>query len=176
MNEMEDRFEIDLSNPAELAAKAPELRRLYEEKIQERKMLDEQIELLRRLVIAATGIVRAATPTQHENPEPPPARVARRRRAAPAQERAVAGLKAFWEKTGSAAGPTSLYKFMTASGMDVPKSANLLGVNLWDAWQAGRIMKAPNGVYRPLDGTGRTECDQPLTDYYHAAELGFPAP
>jgi hypothetical protein len=172
---MEDHFKIDLSNPSEVAAKMPELRRLYEAKIQERNMLDEQIELLRRLVVGATGIVRAATLTR-EDEQKPPAREIRRRRAAPAQDRAIGALKALWAKTGSAAGPTSLYKFMIANGMDAPKDANVLGANLYDAWEAGRIMKAPNGVYRPLDGTGKTESDQPLTDYYYAAELGFPVP
>ncbi len=72
--------------------------------------------------------------------------------------------------------PKSLYKFMVTSGLDAPKDANVLGANLWDAWKAGRIMRAPNGVYTPLDGTGRTEWDRPLTDYYYAAELGLPAP
>jgi hypothetical protein len=39
--------------------------------------------------------------------------------------------------------------------MDRPKDAALLGTNLWDARQAGRIMRAPNGVYTPLDGSGQ---------------------
>jgi hypothetical protein len=37
-------------------------------------------------------------------------------------------------------------------------------------------MRAPNGVYTPLDGSGKTEWDRPLTDYYYAAEQGFPIP
>jgi hypothetical protein len=35
---------------------------------------------------------------------------------------------------------------------------------------------SPNGVYTPLDGTGRSEWDRPLTDYYYAGEMGFPVP
>ena len=66
-------------------------------------------------------------------------------------------------------GPTSLHKFMLANDMDAPKDANTLGSNLWQAWKAARIMKAPNGVYTPLDGSGRTEWDRPLTDYDWAA-------
>jgi hypothetical protein len=65
---------------------------------------------------------------------------------------------------------------MVERGMEVPKDAGVLGTNLWDAWKAGRIMKAPNGVYTPLDGSGNTEWDRPLTDYYYAAEQGFPIP
>jgi hypothetical protein len=77
---------------------------------------------------------------------------------------------------GTAVGPTSLYKFMVERGLEVPKDAGLLGTNLWDAWKAGRIMRAPNGVYTPLDGSGNSEWDRPLTDYYYAAEQGFPIP
>jgi hypothetical protein len=28
----------------------------------------------------------------------------------------------------------------------------------------------------PLDGSGKTEIGRPLTDYYYAAEQGFPVP
>lgn len=168
---MSSDFNIDLSNPAEVAAKMPELRRLYEQKLQEQAALNEQVELLRRLVGGVVGILWDAARGTKEGHEGPSAG-GRRRRAAPAQDRAVRAL----EEAGTAMGPTSLYKFMVAKGMDAPKGANLLGVNLWDAWKAGRIMKAPNGVYTPLDGTGRTEWDRPLTDYYYAAELGMPVP
>lgn len=77
---------------------------------------------------------------------------------------------------GTAVGPTSLYKYMVQHGLDAPKNPTVLGTNLWDAWRAGRIQRAPNGVYLPLDGTGRTEVDYPLTDYYYAAEQGLPVP
>jgi hypothetical protein len=42
--------------------------------------------------------------------------------------------------------------------------------------EAGRIMKAPNGVYTPLDGSSKTEHDHPLTDCYFASEQGLPVP
>ena len=77
---------------------------------------------------------------------------------------------------GTAVGPTSLYKYMVERGMPVPKDATVLGTNLWDAWRAGRIRRATNGVYLPLDDTGATEVDYPLTDYYYAAEQGLPVP
>ena len=60
--------------------------------------------------------------------------------------------------------------------MNTPKNIGALGTNLYDAWRAGRIMRATNGVYIPLDGSGKTEVDRPLTDYYYAAEQGFPVP
>lgn len=171
---MKSLLEIDISNPGQVAAKLPELRRLYEEKVKERTLLDQQIELLRRLIGGTVSTVHAASRGQENMPEePPPSRSTRRRRVAPAQERAVRALKA---AGGFAMGPTSLYKFMIENDMEAPKSANALSANLWDAWKAGRIMKAPNGVYTPLDGTGRTEWDRPLADYYYAAELGLPVP
>jgi len=166
-----DDLRIDLSDPEDVATKMPELRCLYEEKLQEQKALNEQVELLRRLVGGAVGILWDASQVPAAAQVESSTQV-RRRRAAPAQERAVRAL----QEAGTAMGPTSLYKFMLAKGVDVPKDANVLGANLWDAWKAGRIMRAPNGVYTPLDGTGRTEWDRPLTDYYYAAEQGFPCP
>jgi hypothetical protein len=151
---------LNLSDPAQVAKKLPELRRLYDEKLQERQRLDEEISLLTRLIGSAAAVGRGGAKP-------------RRRRVAPAQERAVRALKA---AGGMAMSPKSLYKFMVANDLDAPKDASLLGVNLYDAWQAGRVMKAPNGVYTPLDGTGRTEWDRPLTDYFYAAELGLPVP
>jgi hypothetical protein len=168
-------FNVDLSNPEEVAAKMPQLLRLYEEKLREQKTLNEQVELLRRLVGHASGISRGriqASTQGHDEPSDPP----RRRRVAPAQDRAVDALKQASDALGgTAVGPTSLYKFMVEQGMEV-KDASVLGTNLWDAWKAGRIMRAPNGVYTPLDGSGKTEWDRPLTDYYFAAEQGFPIP
>lgn len=145
----------------------PEIRCLYEQKLQERQQLDEQIELLARLIGSAAGVYRLP------GAGAPVATKPRRRRAAPAQERAVRALEA---GGGLGMSPSSLYKFMRANDLDAPKDVNVLNANLYDAWKAGRVMKAPNGVYTPLDGTGRTEWDRPLTDYYYAAEFGFPSP
>ncbi len=169
-------FKVDLSNPEEVAAKMPQLLALYEEKLREQKTLNEQVELLRRLVGHASGVSRGriqASGQSHDGPSEQP----RRRRAAPAQDRAVQALEqAANALGGTAVGPTSLYKFMIERGMEAPKDAGVLGTNLWDAWKAGRIMRAPNGVYTPLDGSGKTEWDRPLTDYHYAAEQGFPIP
>jgi hypothetical protein len=169
-------FKVDLSNPEEVAAKMPQLLALYEEKLREQKTLNEQLELLRRLVGHASAVsrgrIRGSEQGHDESPKQP-----RRRRAAPAQDRAVRALEqASQALGGTAVGPTSLYKFMVERGMKVPKDAGALGTNLWDAWKAGRIMRAPNGVYTPLNGSGHTEWDRPLTDYYYAAEQGFPIP
>jgi hypothetical protein len=60
--------------------------------------------------------------------------------------------------------------------MEVPKDAGVLGTNLSEAWRAGRIMRATNGVYTPANGSGNTEWDRPLADHYYAAEQGFSIP
>lgn len=168
-------YNVDLSNPEEVAAKMPQLLALYEEKLREQKTLNEQVEFLRRLVGHASAMSRGRLqPSEQAQDEPPPQ--PRRRRTAPAQDRAVQALEqASSALGGTAVGPTSLYKFMIEHGIEV-KDARVLGANLWDAWKAGRIMRAPNGVYTPLDGSGTTEWDRPLTDYYYAAEQGFPVP
>lgn len=154
----------------------PELQALYEQKLREQQTLNEQVELLRRLVGQATtisrGLLQAGQPGHERAVEQP-----RRRRAAPAQDRAVQALQqASKALGGTAVGPTSLYKYMVEHGMEVPKNPAALGTSLWDAWKAGRIMRAPNGVYTPLDGSGQAEWDRPLADYYYAAEQGFPIP
>jgi hypothetical protein len=169
-------FDIDWSDPSAIAAKLHELEQLYEQKLAEQQALNAQLEYLRRLLAHASGVSRGRI-----QPSPAVSHQAldqnRRRRAAPAQDRAVQALEqASAELGGSALGPTSLYKYMREKGLDAPKDAGLLGTNLHDAWRAGRIMRAPNGVYTPLDGTGRSEWDRPLTDYYYAAEMGFPVP
>jgi hypothetical protein len=167
-----DDLNIDLSNPEEVAAKMPQLQRLYEEKLQEQKQLNQQVELLRRLVGHPAGLSRRSVRATADRPAPPA-----RRRVAPAQDRAVAALeRAYDELGGTAMGPTSLFKFMEERGMETPNNPATLGTNLYDAWKAGHIRRATNGVYVPLDGSGETDLDRPLTDYYYAAEQGFPTP
>lgn len=164
---------IDLSNPEEVAAKMPQLQRLYEEKLQEQKQLNQYVELLRRVVGHPAGLSRRSVgSTATDRPAQP-----LRRRVAPGQTRAVVALeRAYDELGGTAMGPTSLFKFMQERGMETPNNAATLGTNLYDAWKAGRIRRATNGVYVPLDGSGETDVDRPLTDYYYAAEQGFPTP
>ncbi len=69
-------------------------------------------------------------------------------------------------------GPASLFRFMEAQGMDRPKSVAALNAILWAAAKAGRVVKAPNGVYAPPG----FPTDRPLTDYDEAARKGFPVP
>jgi hypothetical protein len=167
---------VDLSNPEQVAAKMPQLLALYEQKLREQATLNEQVEFLRRLVGHASAVSRAPVQAIKDGPDGRSAQPLRRR-SAPAQERAVQALtRASSELGGTGVGPTSLFKFMLERRMKAPKDAGLLGTNLWDAWKSGRIMRAPNGVYTPLDGSGKTEWDRPLTDYYYAAEQGFPIP
>lgn len=160
-----DRFPINVLDPKDVAAKMPAMKELLDAKRQELEALAEQVAFLERIV----------------GTEPRPAKrsgiamvsgggrvVAHGSKAAPAQDRAVHAL----EKVGRPMGPTSLYEYMVAEGMDVPDNPNTLGANLWAAARAGRIVKAPNGVYALL---GAPE-GQPLTDYDAAAANGFPVP
>lgn len=78
--------------------------------------------------------------------------------------------------TGTAVGAGSLHRFMTEHGIEVPRNPGALEAILRRAWTGGLIMRATNGVYIPLDGSGRTEVGQPLTDYYYAKEQGLPGP
>jgi hypothetical protein len=164
-------FNIDLANPAEIQERMPELKQFYAEQRAALKTLEGQVELLRRLVGDKPQTASTSTGTTRTRTK----KTARTKRAgfkAPGQDRAVKAL----EHAGRPMGPTTLYKYMLANGLDAPKDANALGSNLWSAWKAGRIMKASNGVYQPLDGSGATTIDGPLTDYDFAAEQGFPAP
>lgn len=166
-------FQIDLENPAEIRAKMPDIRRLYDEKRTALEGLTAQVELLGRLVgeqqPPPSQTPTAGAPTTSS---PKPAKASKAGQYAPGQDRAVKAL----EHANRPMGPTSLFKYMEANGMDLPKNPNALGSNLWSAWKAGRIMRAPNGVYTPLDGSGRTEWDRPLTDYDYAASQGMPTP
>ena len=166
-------FRFDISDPQTVAAHLGELRSTLATKIGERDRLSTDIQQLQELIRVGEGLsrrgVRASATRVSNQP--------RRRRAAPAQDRAVRALgEASADLAGTAVGPTSLYKYMVERGMPVPKDAAVLGTNLWDAWRAGRIRRATNGVYLPLDHTGTTEVDYPLTDYYYAAEQGLPVP
>jgi hypothetical protein len=76
--------------------------------------------------------------------------------------------------SGTAVGASSLHRLMTERGMEVPKNPGVLEAILRRAWTGGLIMRATNGVYTPLDGSGRTEWGRPLSDYYVAADHGFP--
>jgi len=161
-----DRFPVNVLDPKDVEAKMPQLRELLATKRQEQKALNEQVALLERIVGPD-----AAAPAQRKlsGAEVLAAGMLKARKAAPAQDRAVQAL----ERAGRPMGPTSLYKFMLAEGGDnMPIDANTLGSNLWAAAKAGRIVKAPNGVYAPLG----FPTDRPLTDYDFAGENGFPVP
>jgi hypothetical protein len=165
-------FRFDTSDPHEVASHLPELRAALAAKQAGRDQLSEDIRHLEELILIGEGLSRRSGRSSVARSERP-----RRRRASPAQDRAVDALEqASAALAGTAVGPTSLYKYMVDHGLDAPKDATVLGTNLWDAWRAGRIRRAPNGVYLPLDNTGRTEVDYPLTDYYYAVEQGLPGP
>jgi hypothetical protein len=172
-----DRFALNVLDPQDVEAKMPQLRELLDAKRQELEALSAQVAFLARVVGPTDAQTEqpspAATPVEIV---PHPARAVsgagltlRTGRVAPAQDRAVQAL----ERAGRPMGPTSLYKFMLAEGGDdLPGDANTLGSNLYAAAKAGRIVKAPNGVYAPLG----FPADRPLTDYDFAGENGFPVP
>lgn len=165
-------FRLDTSDPHGLASHLPQLRTAVAAKRAEREQVNEDIRHLEELILIGEGLSRRSGRSSIARSEQP-----RRRRASPAQDRAVDALEqASAALAGTAVGPTSLYRYMVEHGLDAPKDATVLGTNLWDAWRAGRIRRAPNGVYLPLDNTGQTEVDHPLTDYYYAVEQGLPGP
>lgn len=165
---MPETFNVDLANPVEIQAKMPEIKQFYAERREALKALEGQVELLRRIIGEKPSPGASSTPARSRPKK------ARQKRGmnAPGQDRAVKAL----EHANRPMGPTTLFKYMGINGLDAPKDANALGSNLWSAWKAGRIMKASNGVYQPLDGSGKTTIDGPLTDYDFAAEQGFPTP
>ena len=165
-------FRFDTSDPHEVASHLPKLRAALAAKQAERDRVNEDIRRLEEHILIGEGLSRRSGRSSVARSERP-----RRRRASPAQDRAVDALEQASDAlAGTAVGPTSLYKYMVDHRLDAPKDATVLGTNLWDAWRAGRIMRAPNGVYLPLDNTGRTEVDYPLTDYYYAVEQGLSGP
>lgn len=164
------QFSFDMNDLRAIRAHLPQLRKQLSEMLKERERLSADIQQLQDLIAVSQGVSRRSGKAA---PSPQP----RRRRAAPSQDRAVQALEqASAALAGTAVGPTSLYNYMIKNGLDAPKDATVLGTNLWDAWQAGRIRRAPNGVYLPLDASGKTEVDYPLTDYYYASEQGLPVP
>ena len=166
-------FGFDTTDQLAVAANLQELRAAVTAKLAERDQLSAEIQQLQELIQFGEGLSRRGgrASAMHTSSRP------RRRRAAPAQDRAVEALaQASKALVSTAVGPTSLYKYMVKHGMEAPKDATVLGTNLWDAWRAGRIRRATNGVYLPLDHTGATQVDHPLTDYYYAAEQGLPLP
>jgi hypothetical protein len=165
-------FAFDTGDPHAIAAHLPELRRTLAAKVRERDQVAEEIHRLQHLIRVGGALSRRGGTVSVESSGRP-----RRRRASPAQDRAVKALEqASAALAGTAVGPTSLHKYMLEQGLDAPKDATALGTNLWDAWRAGRIRRAPNGVYLPLDESGVTDVDYPVTDYYYAAERGLPVP
>jgi hypothetical protein len=165
-------FDAYIGDLRGLSSHLLELRAALSAKQAERDQINEEIRRLEELILTAEGVSRRNGRTSTTRSDQP-----RRRRASPAQDRAVEALKrASAALAGTAVGPTSLHKYMLENGLEAPKDATALGTNLWDAWRAGRIRRAPNSVYLPLDNTGRTEVDYPLTDYYYAIEQGMSGP
>lgn len=168
-----DRVPVNLADPKDIRAKMPEIKRILAAARQELDALKEQVEVLTRIVgepaasaqVAVSGGGAGVVPTAQGRKAP---KRPRPQKAAPSQERALRAL----EKAGRPMGPASLFRFMEAEGMDRPQSVTALNAVLWAASKAGRIVKAPNGVYAPPG----FPTDRPLTDYDAAAANGMPVP
>ena len=166
-------FAFDTSDPQVVGAHLAELRSALAAKLGERDQLSVEIQQLQDLIRVGEGLSRrggriAASPGLRQQ---------RRRREAPAQDRAVRALEqASADRRELRSAPPRFTSTWSSAACLSPKDPTVLGTDLWDAWRAGRIRRATNGVYLPLDHTGATEVDYPLTDYYYAAEQGLPVP
>jgi hypothetical protein len=154
-----DQIKVNVADPKDIEAKMPQVRALLEKKRAELEELQAQVKVLDRIV----GKEPASAAANGQAPK------ASRKTVAPSQERAIRAL----EQAGRPMGPTSLYEFMQRERITpLPRDANALGASLWAAAKAGRIGKAPNGVYVPPG----MSADRPLTDYDEAARKGMPVP
>jgi len=169
---VKDRMPVNLADPKDIKAKMPEIRHLLAKASQELEDLQEQVAVLARIVgEAASSPTTARTnpvPGQDQKQSSVQKAPKARRRAAPAQERAVQALG----KAGRPMGPASLFRFMESEGMDMPTDVNALNASLWAAAKSGRLVKTVNGLY----GLPGTPTDRPLTDYDVAAANGMPVP
>lgn len=164
-----DRVPVNLADPKDIQAKMPEIKRLLANARQELAVLNEQVEMLTRIVGDAPAASAVAVSQSGRAARARKARKrARMQKAAPSQERVIRAL----ERAGRPMGPAALFGYMEAEGMPRPASVAALGSLLWAAEKAGRIGKTPNGVYVPPG----FPTDRPLTDYDAAAANGMPVP
>src|SRR3979411_1310498 len=109
-------FGFDINDPQVVASRLAELQELLATKLAEHEQLMTAIEELQQLITIGSGLSRAGG-----RATAPESGGVRRRRASPAQDRAVHALKLASEAlAGTAVGPTSLYRYMVENGMDVP--------------------------------------------------------
>jgi hypothetical protein len=142
---------LNLADPQEVRAKMPEIRALLAEARQELRALEDQVELLARIVgeNPPASLVRETSRGRSapgRGRKPPKRR--QTQKAAPSQERAVQAL----ERAGCPMGPADLFRFMEARGMDRPTTVSALNALLWAASKKGRVVKAPGNVYEPPGG------------------------
>ncbi len=147
-----EHLQIDLADPQDIRAKLPEAKRLYASKKTQLEELRQQVTHWEALVdLLARVVGEEGVPKDHrldtEGTAPEPAQ-----KPAPAQERAIRALK----QAGRPMGPSELYRYMDAQGLNVPSNPNALGATLWTAVKAGRAKKTPEGLYAPLDGGTET--------------------
>ena len=148
---------INLADPQEVRAKMPEIKGLLAEARRELRALEDQVELLSRIVGEKTSTSAAAAATGGRSASARTRKTSKGRvqKAAPSQERAVRAL----EKAGRRMGPAELFRFMEAEGIQKPASVAALNAILWAASNTGRVVKAPGNVYEPPGGFPSTSSD-----------------
>jgi hypothetical protein len=139
---------INLADPQEVRAKMPEIKGLLAEARQQLRALEDQVELLARMVGEKAPASAATATSGGTSSRGRKASKRRVQKAAPSQERAVQAL----EKAGRPMGPAELFRFMEAEGIDRPASVSALNAILWAASNTGRVVKTPNNAYEPPGG------------------------
>jgi hypothetical protein len=147
---MVTNLSINLADPQEVRAKMPEIKGLLADARQELRTLEDQVELLARIV-GEKASVSAATATSGGRSTSGRGRKTSKRRvqkAAPSQERAIEAL----QRAGRPMGPADLFRFMEAEGFKKPASVSALNALLWAASKAGRVVKGADNTYTPSGG------------------------
>jgi hypothetical protein len=153
---MVEDFSVNLADPNEVRAKMPEIKGLLAQARQELHALEDQVEMLSRIVGERSSASASAASGSKSGGRGRKSPKRRPQKAAPSQEKAVQAL----EKAGRPMGPADLFHFMETEGIPTPSNVSALNALLWAASKSGRVMKAPNNAYAPPGGfpatTGRS--------------------
>jgi hypothetical protein len=145
---MVEDFSVNLADPKEVRAKMPEIKGLLAQARQELRALEDQVEMLSRIVGERPSTSAAAASGSKSGSRSRKTSKRRPQKAAPSQEKAVQAL----ERAGRPMGPAELFHFMEQEGIETPSNVSALNALLWAASKAGRVEKAPNNAYAPPGG------------------------